>query len=453
MIFALPLKKSRLSARFSLMLLISLMVMGLSALSISMAQDEAESDDADGSTPRILEMLALVPDNPAFTQEDLIGFSDFRAQAATRSGAQDYDSWEDFQAAREAEDPAARLLLNSWGMSGLPNIMNYLHSAGSDIPEMVGFDFFDIDAAMSFGRPPNQVHLYQGDFNARLINAALTSNGYTAKRLDGFSYWCAEAGCDTGSRVNPAEIQPANLFGGDLGRRFPVALLDSYIAASPNDANVETIAEVYQNPEDSLAANPIYQTAVSAMYDTLPPTADSDQPLLRQAYFIPAHHVMVSDPTAMAALTSPEEVEKLREQLESMETTSIPLYQLAAFSDFGNSSYQYAQVVLVYGLKADAEVAVEIIPKRIGSMTSLVTRQPLAQMFEDRGAELLTPVVYHDEDAGRYAAVFTFRYPAASEEPDEIGFVPSSGMVYRLLTDALMRRDTLWLSPLIELPE
>ena len=80
-----------------MLLLFGIVLMGMSALSVSVAQDESEPDDADSSTPRILEMLALVPNNPAFTQEDFIGFSDFRVQAATRSGAQDYDSWAEFE--------------------------------------------------------------------------------------------------------------------------------------------------------------------------------------------------------------------------------------------------------------------------------------------------------------------------------------------------------------------
>ncbi len=436
-----------------MLLLFGIVLMGMSALSVSVAQDESEPDDADSSTPRILEMLALVPNNPAFTQEDFIGFSDFRVQAATRSGAQDYDSWAEFEAALDAKDPAARLLLNSWGMSGVPNMMSYLHSAGEDIPETVGFDFFDITAAMSFGKPPGQVYIYQGDFDAAQIEAALTSNGYTSETLDGFPYWCAEAGCDTGREVNPADRNPANLFGGDLGRRFPVTLLDNAIVTSPDDANVEAIADVYQNPEKSLAANPIYQTVVTAMYETLPVAAGDEQPQLRQAYFIPAHFLIVSDPMATAIFTAPEEIEKLREQLESMETTSIPLYQMAAFTDFGNSSEQFAQVILIYGLEADAQTAVEIIPQRIASLNSIVVRQPLAAMFEARQAELLTPEIYKDEDTGRYAAVFTFRYPTASAEEDNFGLVPTSGLVYQLLVNLLVQRDVIWLAPLLELPE
>jgi hypothetical protein len=156
--------------------------------SANVAQDDAATAEPGGNTsdvPPVLELLALVPDEPRFSQEELIGFSDFRAQAATREGVVDYESWAEFEAALEAEDDAARLLLNSWGMSGFPN-GQYLLTAAADMPATVGFDFFDIDTALSFGKPPAQVYLYHGDFDVDQIHSALTGNGMPAKNLTAF---------------------------------------------------------------------------------------------------------------------------------------------------------------------------------------------------------------------------------------------------------------------------
>jgi hypothetical protein len=254
--------------------------------------------------------------------------------------------------------------------------------------------------------------------------------------------------------MNPAERNLANLFGGDLGRRFPVVLLDDALAASPDEANIERVAEVYQEEDDSLADTPRYQTAVAAMYDAFSENSLDEAAQLRQAYFVPTTLLMAADPAATLLFgASPEDIGKLREQLESENTASLPLYQLAAFTDFGSDQHQYAQVVLVYALEADAETAIEMIPKRIDTFDSLVMRRPLAEIFEDRGAELLEPVVHIDDSTGMYAAVFTFQYPLAANEEDDFGLIQTSGMVYRTLVSSIFQRDTLWLTPMLELPE
>jgi hypothetical protein len=79
--------------------------------------------------------------------------------------------------------------------------------------------------------------------------------------------------------------------------------------------------------------------------------------------------------------------------------------------------------------------------------------QPFSEIFSSRGAELLDPAIYTDEATGMYAAVFTFQYPLASAEEDDFGMIQQSGILYRTLANFVFQRDTLWLTPLIGLPE
>jgi hypothetical protein len=430
-------------ARFAVLSL----VFSLSVLVVpfTVAQDETEPE-----TPTVLQLLALVPDDTPFNTSEWIGFSDFNAAVATRSGLSDYESWAEFQADLDADEVSASLLLQSLPLSGFPGA-NYLMVGGPDMPDVMGFDFFDIDAAMTFNQPPEQAFIFQGDFDADQIDTALTNNGYTSEELDGFPYWCSEDGCDTGMEQDLANRNVANLFGGDLGRRFPVALLDGLLAASSTDTQVEAMAETYQDEGQSLADDPDFQTAVNGIYNGIGLSMFETRPQLRQAYFIPSDAFGGGDPLAFLNM-DPEQLEQLREQLLETAPDPLPIYQLVVFADLGTRTEQFAQVVLVYDGQEAAETAAAIIPRRIESMTSIANQIPLQELFEDRGAELLDPVVYEDETTGQYAAVLTFRYDAAPVE-DENGRIVMSGMVYQLLVQMAYRRDTLWLASDIVLPE
>jgi hypothetical protein len=432
----LPLRQKYL--RFAAVLPLILMLW-LMPLMVSVAQDETGSEDGE---PPVLQLLSLVPADISFTAGEWIGFSDFCAGVATRNGLTDYESWTEFQADLDAEALNPSLLLQTLPISGFLGA-RYLVVAGPDMPEVMGIDFFDIDAALTFNQPPEQAFIYQGDFDATQIDTALTNNGYVSETLGGQPYWCSEAGCDTGMDQNLANRNVANLFGGDLGRRFPVVLLDTYLVSSASDSQVEAVAEAYQGEADTLADDPIFQTAVAAMYGSFAEEI-ADQPQLRQAYFIPPDAFSGGDPAVFLNMTQ-EQIEQLRERLLTQAPDPLPRYELTVFTDFGNSTDQFAQVILVYNSQEDAQTAIEIVPQRIESVESLATRVPIQELFESRGGELLDPVVYEDEATGQYAAVFTFRYDAAPQE-DEEGRLIMSGMVYQLLVQMASQRDTLWLA-------
>jgi hypothetical protein len=426
-----------------LLVVLSLVLM---SVSISVAQDATEEpDEPTTDTPPVLELLSLVPASINFSGSNFIGFSDFNAAIATRDGAVDYESWDEFQADLDDGTEAGSLLIQSLPLSGFTGAQ-YLLYGGAEMPELMGFDFFDLDASLNYGVPPAQVTLYQGEFDADQIDAALTNSGYVSDELDGAPYWCAEAGCDTGMMQDLPNRNPANLFGGDLGRRFPVLLMDDVVAASASDTEVEAVSEVYQGENESLADDPNFQTAVSAMYGSFDV---EDQPQLRQAYFVPADAVaIVNDPAFFTQMTE-EQIAAIRERLMTEMPDPLPLYQLVSLGDFGNSTHQYAQVVLVYSDEADAQTAIEIVSQRLETMNSMRLAKSVQEILDDRQMELLEPVVYADEATGQYAAVFNFEYPLPTRGEQ----LEMAGLGYRLFLDMIFSRDMLWIASEVALPE
>lgn len=439
---------SRLNRLRHLWLMLTLL--GLLALtSVSMAQDDSSADDAsDEAAPPILEMLSTVPANVSFTASELIGFSDFNAAAAAR-GLTDYEIWADFAADLEADALNAKVLLQSLPLSGFPG-GQYLITGGPEMPQVMGFDFFDIDTALSYGQPPEQVYVFGGAFDTDQIDAAVTANGYVRDDLDDTPYWCSEEGCDAGMKQDFANRNPANFFGGDLGRHFPFVQLGDHLVASPVQRRVEAAAATYTDDGQSLADDPRFAAAVSAMYGVFTDIG-VEQPLLREAYFVPPDAISGIDPFAITRM-SPEQLEALKERLETGDENPLPVYQLAALTDFGSVDYQYAQVVLIYASEADAQTATEIIPQRLETMQSLANGRPFQDLFTDREMEMLDAVVYEDEVTGQYAAVFTFQYPAAPELSED-GRAVRAGLGYHLFVNMLMSRDLYWLAPEVLMPE
>lgn len=416
-------------ARLFLMLLLSAFVVFGAA-----AQDE--------ETPPILEILALVPDT---ARSGFVGYSDVRAAELSRPGAAQPESFAEWMRLRDEDDTSAGLWLLAFPGSGF-SMIEYLLVEGETLPDVMGFDLLDIDRAVTFGEPPATGDIFMGDFDEAAIDDALTDQGFVADELGGFPAWCNAAGCDAGNTMNLQSRDPANLFGGELGRQQPTVLSGNFLYSSSDLSVVEAMNERANGEKRSLAEVPEYQTAVKAMTD------DSDT-FLRQAHFV---HPLQLNPfpltsdliLSMLESTDMDEIpEELEEAVAEVQELygDLPPYSLIAMADYADAENQYASVILVYENVEDAEAAVELIPQRIEISQSIVSRRPLVELFEDRGAEL-TPTVIEDEETGLSAAVFAWRYDQSPSEPDESGRYQMSGLTYRLFQQMIFSRDTMWLS-------
>jgi hypothetical protein len=115
---------------------------------------------------------------------------------------------------------------------------------------------------------------------------------------------------------------------------------------------------------------------------------------------------------------------------------------------------QVALIGLMYGSMADARVAADVLPRRLSSMSSLVTLRPFSDLLEDRQVSSVTGRVVTADDDGTSVAVVELLAPLAGDQPDpDTGFTTSSSLVYRMLVDMVYRRDTLWLAPDLPLME
>ncbi|MFV2065185.1 MAG: hypothetical protein ACC726_16970, partial [Chloroflexota bacterium] len=125
----------------------------------------------------------------------------------------------------------------------------------------------------------------------------------------------------------------------------------------------------------------------------------------------------------------------------------IPEYQVALFADTATSDEQVAYVVLVYDSPADAQIAAEVLPGRIGALDSVVFRQSLREMFEDRGVSEIAASVVSSTDGIGAATVLAFRAPlASSAQASGSGTDGASSLPYRRLITLVLRGDTSWLA-------
>lgn len=387
----------------------------------------AQTEEPQPETPPLLQMLALVPET-ANTLENYTSFSDFRASESARPTAGQYEAWAEFEAANEGteeEQLEARLWLNSMLAYGAPRLAPYLLSEGHRYPEVMGFDFFDIDSALSFGVPPTDGQIFMGDFDADAIDAARTAREFEATEIEGLTAWCSPDGCDAGSKVNVSDRDPADVFGGDLGRKQPSVLADSFLFSSADLTTVEAIAGAYNGDQESLAENPVYVAAAEAI---------TQEGLLRQAILISPLMIFPGDVTNMLEGTPAAELEPL------------PVYELLVLADMATEEEQRAVIALVYSDEQNAETAAEVIPSRLETAESLRMRRSFADLIEDRGMTMQDPELYTSTD-GKTVVVFEFSYAPAPDTPDENGRLTQTGIGFRLFFEAFTSRDMNWLVP------
>jgi hypothetical protein len=384
---------------------------------MALAQDDASSP--------LLDMLALVPDNPQ-ARGGILSYVDYRAVESTRPGAAQPQSWAEWNALQEAQDPSAGLWMAAFfGVSsGPPNFISYLSQFGP-MPQLVGFDWFDINRALIYGEPPSTGTVLAGDFDVDAIVAAYQRRGFEQSELNGLPLLCSPTGCDDGLRLDLQNVDPANPFGGQFGRKEPLLIAPGYLMDSPDYEQVQAMADAYRDDEDSLADAPDFRAAagIASANGTLVQIQFVNFALLSVPFF--------SD--------NPDEIAK--------EAGVLPLYQLAAFAHRVEGEDQIAEIILIYGNEANAQDAAVTLQDRISKYTSMAIQQPLVDILEERGITLVEPQVVQDEDTGKWATVIAFTSPVPGPEQNESDQLVQSGLNYRLLINMLYQRDLAWLTP------
>lgn len=423
---------------FLLLVILMLAVMGLSTVG---AQDTLEEQP-------LMQMLARIPNTTMSRTE--IYYNDRKAIETAYPPAAMPQDFAEFVAMNDAkgEDPdllPVDLWWKAWRNQATAFTGRYLQ-LGTETPGIVGFDYFQIEQEMTYGTPPAQSLQLAGTFNLDRVRAAFTVRGYNAQ--DGEAeLWCPEAGCDAGNMQNLRERNPANPFGGDLGRSQSLLIEEGALISSPDETVMNDHVDVVTGDEQSLADLPQYRAAAAAM------TQDGS---LLQAYFWDGELLLqMSQMSPIAAMlgerATPELIKRFYEDLLK-DFQELPPYQLLAFADVASDTQQIGEVVLVYTNEASAKAAAEVLPDRIANYESLVVRRSLNDLLKDRRVE--APVVKMLEIEGVYVVVVALGTPKATaeqfaqfdittfEEPE----VTPPGLVFKLLIDSAMRRDLGWLN-------
>ncbi len=430
---------------------ISLWVTILTLLSLSLvtAQDSLESQP-------LLKMLANIPNTSQSRTE--IYFNDRKAVEIAYPPAKVPKDWAEFKAMSDAKGKNADLLpvdmwWRVWRNQQSALTARYMMTS-EDAPSLVGFDYFQIEQEMTYGTPPAQTLQLAGRFNLDAVRTAFSSRGYTRQDKDGVEMWCSADGCESGSKLNMADRNPANPFGGELGRSQPLIIKDGTLISSPDETVMQNHVDLATGKEQSLADLPQYRAVADAF------TADGS---LLQAYFwdgeLIAQMSLLSPASALfGQQATPELVKKyFQDMLKTYKP--IPAYQLLAFADIASDSEQIGAVALVYDTEADAKIAVEALPARINDYTSIATRQPLTKMLKDRKVD--EPKIDIVSSNGKYVVVIKLATrKATSEEIQQFNVtnpntpdVTAPGLIYRMLVSAALQRDLGWLGsvPLAEI--
>jgi hypothetical protein len=136
-----------------------------------------------------------VPDHlDVYDSTPVISYADYRAIEAGR-GIQT-PTVQDFL---DKTDASALWIAASTGLVSGPDFVRNVFTGLERTPDLLGFSFFDIDRALTFGTPPGTGAILAGKFNpariAQAYNAASRRLTWTA------CPWCGSDGCESGWRL------------------------------------------------------------------------------------------------------------------------------------------------------------------------------------------------------------------------------------------------------------
>jgi hypothetical protein len=374
----------------------------------------------------LLRMLALIPDVPSVRENNGIpvAYLDRRAIETHRAGAAQPQSWAEWRALSDARDPSFALWMAAFDSvaAGPDWIGQILLNGAENMVDAVGFDYFDITRALSYGQPPAVTDILEGDFDISAVGIALSNREFTETDRNGIALWCGLAGCENGLDIDFAAINMANPFGGRLGRTQPLVVLPGYLVSSPVYDRIEDTFNVLTGAQSSLADAPDFRAAADAIIRT---------GTLLQALFL--------DPNTAFDSPPPDNADPLL------------VYSLAAVAQVVNDPDELTLIALVFDDVSQAQAAAGLVEQRLSAYESLVDGRLFTEVLEERGLVSRDVAVYFSEAAGKSVLIITFRksLPTDGLQQDESGLerYEPSGLIFRTLVNALYQRDLNWLAP------
>ncbi len=350
-------------------------------------------------------LLAQVPASAFETGH--ISYIDYQALVAARPGAKAPPDTGDIPAYQATPEGQAYFLAMQGAASGSSAMTMALFLA-DEMAEMSGINPFRVAQSLEAGAPPSQQLWLQGGMDPAAVTAALQRQDYQASGGTGaWALWCEGGACENGARIDFSRRDPAFLFGGDLGRRWPVVLGADRLASSPDGGVIRQIAAA-QGP---------------ALLD-LPEVRD----VLAAVSSFPG-----SDQVTQFQLFAPETLNIMTQHTFG----AIGLFQL------DTPESQRVVLALHYPEPAAAMDALRHFEAALPS-AQLATGQPLMALVENQAGSL-EPLFMREPEGGAAVLIIPFLFPsqaqAATLKPDSPSAVP-----FALFRNMVLKRDMDWLA-------
>ena len=386
----------------------------------------------------LLELLAAVPAPLGRRETESLSYLDYLdVRAAERArGAVTPGNSAEFDALTSDQQRLWFAATNR--LAGLSSDFLQVFRFAPEMPQAVGFGFFDVDRLVAFGQPPLTSQLLQGRFDPDAIRTVYLTRDYAVHKIDGLdAVLLRRADGKDELEFDLENLNPANPFGGKLGRREPLALLsETLLGQSSSWEGTLALTETFETARPSLLDIPDYRAAAEALVHS-----SAAPELLVQAEFLRAdtHFFGFQEPVGATLPTSAEQSQKdPRRQHLSEYQEALPPYTLAVLADGHHHGEQAALIALVYPTAEMARAAQGVLEKRVSGFVDEFGSGdgvPATTVLDVVSGRPSDSVIF--ETTGRAVLLAGVRYPQVTSEAN----MASSGLLYQRWFRALLSRS------------
>ena len=367
----------------------------------------------------LLSMLSLVPDTVTARQGvPSVSFVDFGAAFGTNPASP--QTAEDFAA---MSPEAQRTWLKTLGRvrSGPDDLLVYLSIMIEKMPDLLGFEWFDIGRALAYGTPPDAGTLFAATPDPDKLAEKLSGRDFERTTYQGTTLW--QKGEE--DSIDIAGREPGDPFVGSLGKATRLAVFPDYLANTPTTAMTQAIVDSYDDRYPSLADAADYRTLAEALA--------SEEGTLVQAQFWNFADLgfVPNDPFGM--MENPSRI------LLSPETAPqgdpLPPYGLAVLADSQAGPEQVGTVALLYEDGETAQGAAAVLTARLKDARR-AEAEGVGAKYEAWGVRVEDGRIF-ESSTGLWAAVVSVRYPLPGSAED----APAPGAVFARWLSEIYNRE------------
>lgn len=382
----------------------------------------------DAQPTAFMRAMALVSFSEFFTDAPVfLSYADYHSGLAAR-GLEVPADW----AALEASENPSHVLL-ALPAAGPNGILRNLVRGGGEYETILGFDFFDIAQGVEVGNPPAFGQILIGEIDPAAVVAAYEARNYSAEALNTGILLCPEIGCDTNMATDLANLNPANPFGGNIGRSEPLFVTDGVLLNAPANAVLQAMMDALQQEATTFADLPQVQAVGTVL---------AEYPFVNAVTLVNPMTFALADPASLFGIgTDPEMIESL---LNSMPNGILPPYSLVAVAGTADDAGEYGLLMLTYDQASDAQKAAGVLDARLAVMVSLLTDRPYSEYYGAVG--MLEPAQVVNDDATGLSTVIVRLAGGPAPNVDENGQFQQSDTPYSRFSQSLIADDLSWLA-------